>query len=97
MVLHTVHCSPASAVFADLLRVLKAGDSVLLLGDGVYAAIAGSTALAELSARDVAIHALAQDVAAAGVGSMLDENIALADYAGFVALTEACSRQLAWN
>jgi tRNA 2-thiouridine synthesizing protein B len=96
VILHTLHCSPSSAAFADLLRVLAQGDSVLLLGDGVYAAIAGSTALAELSAREVTIHALAQDVAAAAVGSMLDGSIALADYAGFVALTEACPRQLAW-
>ena len=96
MILHTLHGSPDSAAFGDLLRMIATGDTVLLLGDGVYAAIAGSAALAELAARQAPIYALAQDVAAAGLQGLLGEDVALADYPSFVALTEACTQQLAW-
>lgn len=96
MILHTIQASPGSAAFADCLRVLAPNDTVLLLGDGVYAAITGSEALASLRDCQVAVHVLTQDVAAAGIGELLADDVAQAGYADFVALTEVCARQLAW-
>ncbi|MBP6724956.1 MAG: hypothetical protein KA137_08950, partial [Halioglobus sp.] len=48
MTLHTLNASPASAVFADCLRLLAPGDALLLLGDGVYAALEGTAARSAL-------------------------------------------------
>ena len=39
MILHTLNASPAQQAFADCLRVVAPGDHILLLGNGVYAAM----------------------------------------------------------
>ena len=95
MVLHTVNASPASRAFAECLRLVAPGDSILLLGDGVYAAITGTAARAQLEATDADLHVLEQDAAAAGILDQLG-SVATLDMAGFVSLSERCPRQLAW-
>ena len=92
MILHTLNASPAQQAFADCLRLVAPGDHILLLGNGVYAALADSPARARLDACGAELHVLHQDAAAAGI---LDGAITV-DMAGFVTLSERCSRQLAW-
>lgn len=95
MVLHTLNASPASRAFAECLRLLAPGDSILLLGDGVYAAVTGTASRAQLEATGAHLHVLEQDATAAGILEQLGSADTL-DMAGFVALTERCPRQLAW-
>ncbi len=95
MILHTLSTSPGSAAFGDCLRVIAAGDALLLMGDGVYAAITDTNASATLQASGAEIYVLAADAAAAGVSNLI-EGATRVDMDSFVALTERCPRQLAW-
>ncbi|MCB1701404.1 MAG: sulfurtransferase complex subunit TusB [Halioglobus sp.] len=95
VILHTLNASPSSPACSDCLRLLASGDALLLLGDGVYAALAGSADRARLDASGAAVYVLDTDAAAAGVLSRVD-GVTIIDIDGFVALTEQCSRQLAW-
>ena len=95
MILHTLNASPAQQAFADCLRVVAPGDHILLLGNGVYAALADSPARARLDACGAELHVLHRDAAAAGILAQLDGAMTV-DMAGFVTLSERCSRQLAW-
>ena len=97
MVLHTLSAAPGTPGFHTCLRVATAEDSILLLGDGVYAAIAGSPGSLQLQAASATLFALVQDVAAAGIGQSMADSVKVIDFDGFVALTEACERQLNWD
>jgi tRNA 2-thiouridine synthesizing protein B len=96
MVLHTLSRPPTHAAFEDCLRLLAPGDIVLLLADGVYAALAGTSAVKALAERGVELHVLASDAEAAGVAGRLAPEVTPVDYDGFVQLSERCSRQQAW-
>ena len=95
MTLHTLNASPASAAFADCLRLLAAGDALLLLGDGVYAALEGTEPRRALDASGALLHLLQPDAAAAGVLGRIG-SAAVVDMDGFVELSERFVRQLAW-
>tara|TARA_R110001592_G_scaffold363036_1_gene679404 strand:- start:17748 stop:18038 length:291 start_codon:yes stop_codon:yes gene_type:complete len=95
MVLHTLNASPSSAAFADCLRLVASGDTLLLLGDAVYGAIIGTTARQALDNSGAALFVLLEDATVAGVAKRLD-GVTLVDMAGFVELTEQSPRQLAW-
>lgn len=86
--LHTFSALPDSEPYRDCVRLLGGGDALLLLGEGVYAALA----LPELEGVDV--YLLASD--AAGRGVIAPDRVARLDMAGFVALTERFPRQVAW-
>lgn len=96
MLLHTLSRSPAHAALRDCLAVLGPDDALLLLGDGVYAALAGSEAATLLAASGASLFVLDVDAALAGVQERLLPEANLVDDDGFVALTERHSRQLAW-
>ena len=95
MTLHTLNASPGSAAFTDCLRMIAAGDALLLLGDGVYAALAGTGARAQLDACGARLCVLREDATAAGVLERV-AGTELIDIEGFVALSEQFPRQLAW-
>jgi tRNA 2-thiouridine synthesizing protein B len=95
MVLHTLSASPASPAFDDCLRLLAREDAVLLMGDGVYAALAGTPALESLLRSGATVHLLQADAAAAGILEA-PAGTKTVDMEGFVALTERYARQLAW-
>ncbi len=95
MVLHTLNASPASAAFIDCLRLLGNGDELLLMGDGVYAALADTESCEALVDRGAPVYLLDSDVDAAGIGKSLGTGTVI-DMAGFVELTERFERQLAW-
>lgn len=65
------------------------------MGDGVYAALEGTTACDELQATGVQIHLLRADAAAAGVAPTT-RAIDIIDMEDFVSLTERYQRQLSW-
>lgn len=95
MILHTLNASPSSAAFKDCLKVIHAGDAVVLMGDGVYAALAGTKAFSELQASGAELYALNSDAIAAGVTECATWANRI-DMDNFVALTERFPRQLAW-
>ncbi len=95
MILHTLNASPGNSAFSDCLRVLAPGDALLLMGDGVYAAIADTDASAALQASGAGIYVLGPDAAAAGVNKLI-EGATRVDINGFVELTERFPRQQAW-
>lgn len=99
-VLHLVSRSPGTSLaLAQCLGRAGAGDAVLLLEAGVYAAsrdCASAASLREAMGK-VSIHALAADLAARGiVEEEVLEGIAVVDYEGFVALAVAHSPALSW-
>ncbi len=95
MILHTLNASPSSSAFADCLRVVHAGDAVVLMGDGIYAALADTRAWGEIQARGVEVYLLSCDAVAAGATALAGA-AKLIDMDDFVALTERYPRQQAW-
>ena len=95
MILHTLNASPSSAAFADCVGVVRSGDAVVLMGDGVYVALAGTKAWGEAQARGAEIYLLVSDALAAGVTEFAG-GATFIDMDGFVALTERYPRQQAW-
>lgn len=95
MVLHTLNVMPGTSAFSDCLRCAATGDAILLLGEGVYAALAVSAACAQLQQCPARVLVLDTDRQAAG---MAEDKLAFPtiDMDSFVALTEYYPRQLAW-
>lgn len=97
--LHIVNKSPfTTSSLQSCLRVAKAGSTILLIEDGVYAALDG-TAVTDQVRAAVAEHtvcALGPDVAARGVGAKVLDGIELVDYDGFVDLVAANSGVQSW-
>ena len=95
MILHTLAASPSCAAFDNCLRLAAPGDAILLLGDGVYAALADTGPLAQLASCGAEVFMLRADAAAAGVPAQA-ASVTTVDMDGFVALSERFPRQLAW-
>lgn len=96
MILHTLHSLPTGERFDGCLKTLAAEDALLLLGDGVYAALADTAACQTLEQSNSELYALSEHVLAAGISGRLSPGVTLIGYAQFVALTERFPRQLAW-
>jgi len=86
--LHTVNKSPFSSHSLDTaLRFIRAGESVLLLEDGVYAAMAGTSyekTILGLTGQNP-VFALSADVKARGIENLV-EGVEVVDYGKFVDL-----------
>ncbi|MCK4713566.1 MAG: sulfurtransferase complex subunit TusB [Marinosulfonomonas sp.] len=98
--LHTVNKSPfATQTLLSCLGHAKAGDTILMIEDGVYGAAAG-TGLADAVAAlggAVTLAALAPDLKARGIdeGRLMD-GVKTVDYAGFVELAATTDRTQNW-
>jgi tRNA 2-thiouridine synthesizing protein B len=88
--LHVVNKSPFERTALDsCLRLAQAGDSVLLIEDGVYAALENAAYAEKIAGRmeDFSFYVLGPDVAARGLGDTpLIEGLTVVDYEGFVDL-----------
>ena len=91
--LHTVN--KAGQPLELCLRALNAGDSVLLLEEGVYALFEASDVLSDLL-KHVAVYVLEADVLARGMSNKGGLDIGMVDYQGFVELTEANDKVVSW-
>ena len=88
--LHIISKSPFERnAMESCLRLAKPGSSVLLIEDGVYAAMATAAHADGIASRmeDYSFYVLGPDVSARGLGdSALVEGIEVVDYEGFVDL-----------
>ena len=99
MILHTVNKSPfLHDTLRSCLRVVSDKDSVLLIEDGVYAAL-DHTDVSDLLSKalqTVAIYSLLPDLKARGIEERIIAGIQPIDYHGFVSLTEKHSVVQTW-
>jgi tRNA 2-thiouridine synthesizing protein B len=97
MLLHTVSKSPEHQALTSCLATARTGSHVILIEDGVYAAVAGSASCGALKAAGgITVYALSPDVAARGLSGRLDSSIALIDYPAFVQLACECHAVQSW-
>ena len=95
MILHTLNAGVTSSAFSDCLAALGRDDALLLIGDGVYGAIAGTPACLALQDTGASLYVLHSAAVARGV-STLGETATVVDSEGFVELSERFERQMAW-
>ncbi|WP_312227977.1 sulfurtransferase complex subunit TusB [Pseudescherichia sp.] len=94
--LHTLRHSPWQCDIATLLRTMQEGDDLLLLSDGVAAAVKGSRYLDLLLAAPISVYALQEDVDARGLSGQISNSVVLVSYTDFVSLTVKHAAQIAW-
>lgn len=98
--LHTVNKSPFETTSLDKCLQYARGDaSVLLIEDGVYAALKGTRVESQVrtAADAVKVYVLAPDLHARGFSEdRVIEGIGIVDYAGFVDLAAENAKVQAW-
>jgi tRNA 2-thiouridine synthesizing protein B len=98
MLLHTVNQSPAAGnALQSAIRAILPGAHLLLLEDGVYAAVDGSATAKQLLLMDgIHCYALAADVATRGLSDRLAAGIGQISYEDFVRLSTECHAVQSW-
>ena len=94
--LHTLMHSPWQSDIAGRISLLGADDDVLLLQDGVLAALKGNPFAEMLLASPATIYVLEDDLQARGLAEQISPNMHKVGYNGFVELTIRHPQQLAW-
>jgi len=97
--LHTVNKSPTERnALESCLKYLKKGSVVLLIEDGVYGALKGTTTtkMVEQTLKNFPIYALYPDIEARGMQDRVIDGIKLVDYSGFVDLVAEHPTFQAW-
>lgn len=98
--LHLVNKSPFEKnSLVSCLRLAQPGSSVLLIEDGVYAAVANAEHADKLTARidELSFYVLGPDVAARGLNDTpLIAGITVVDYGGFVDLVAEHDANQSW-
>lgn len=97
--LHTVNKSPFERnTLKSCLAHAKPGSAVLLIEDGVYAALP-DTAVSDMvkqAMSQISVYALGPDLDARGVAKQVIEGIRVIDYAGFVDLVVEHPNTQSW-
>ena len=94
--LHTLSVSPWHADIAAMLRLMEHGDDLVLLSDGVTAAIADGHFLEILQSAPITLYVLQDDVDARGLAGQIADSVVRVGYTDFVSLTVKHEGQLAW-
>jgi len=98
--LHTVNKSPfGNGALLSCLQHCKPGDAVLLVEDGVYGALSGSSVADEVAASigEISLYVLAGDISARGIeGSKMVTGAEAVGYDGFVDLVAEHDRTQSW-
>jgi tRNA 2-thiouridine synthesizing protein B len=99
MTLHTLNKQRTDLVQL-CISALAPDDSLLLLEDGVYAALGGAgfqlDNIASLPA-DVKLYALTEDIVARGISEKIPDVFARITYHDFVNLSLTCDKVVNWN
>ena len=95
-ILHLVNKSPYDGSNLDTATsIMKDGDTLLLIEDGVYGAIKAGKAAPLLQGHTVSV--LGPDLAARGISEdKLVDGVNIVDYAGFVDMVEATDNVQSW-
>lgn len=93
--LHTLRQSPFQFDIHQMLPYLSPQDDLLLIEDGVYAALPGPV-LASLGTMPIQIYALRQDIEARGLSAQISREITCVDYTEFVKLAVRHTQHFAW-
>ena len=97
--LHTVNKSPFEKdSLKSCLRLSKDGSSILLIEDGIYAALEGTTVSESVkdTMKTKNVYALQNDINARGVQGKVIDGIKLIDYADFVNLVTEHDSVQSW-
>ena len=98
--LHTVNKSPFERNTLDsCLRLAKPGGAILLIEDGVYAALRDAESAEKITSRmdDFTFYVLGPDVEARGLGEApVIDGIQVVDYGGFVDLAVEYDATQSW-
>lgn len=98
--LHIVNKSPFDRNALDsCLRLAASGSAILLIEDGVYAAVAKAAQADKITGRmgDCSFYALGPDIAARGLSDIsLIDGIQVVDYEGFVDLVAEHGATQSW-
>ena len=94
--LYTLLQSPWQCDLDSLLLLMQEGDDLLLLQDGVTAALVDSQMFLKLSTSSATMWVLEDDVLARGLSEQISSSVARLDYTGFVALTAKHQQHVAW-
>ncbi|VEB95128.1 tRNA 2-thiouridine synthesizing protein B [Cedecea lapagei] len=94
--LHTLRQSPFQCDISEMLRYMQPGDDLLLIEDGVIAALNHSRALELLLSAPITVSALQEDVEARGLAVQISTSVERVDYTDFVRLVIKHDQQCAW-
>ena len=97
--LHTVNKSPFDHnTFETCLKFARSGSAVLLIEDGVYAAVRDTAVSKQVqeALKSVSIYALKPDVEARGMQDRVMDGVRLVDYGGFVDLVAEHNAVQSW-
>ncbi|AEN66751.1 Protein tusB [Enterobacter soli] len=94
--LHTLSHSPWQCDIEALVRMLREGDDLLLIQDGVLAAIEGSRFVEILTNAPISVSALKEDIDARGLSGQISAKIDVVGYTDFVNLAVTHSSQMNW-
>lgn len=94
--LHTLSASPWHTDIAAMLRLIKEGDDLLLLSDGVVAAISEGCFLEILQSAPITLYALQEDIEARGLVGQIADSVVRVSYTDFVRLVAKHPGQFAW-
>lgn len=94
--LHTLSHSPWQCDIDGLLRMLADGDDLLLIQDGVLAAIEGSRFVEMLNNAPITVSALKEDIDARGLAARISAKIDVVSYTDFVNLSVKHTTQMSW-
>lgn len=94
--LHTLSHSPWQCDIEALLRMMREGDDLLLIQDGVLAAIEGSRFVEILTNAPISVFALKEDLDARGLIGQISSKIDVVGYNDFVNLTVTHASQMNW-
>jgi len=99
-ILHTVNKSPYETnSLKSCLRYVKKGSAMLLIEDGIYAALEGSVVEKDLAkaSNEISLYCLEPDLKARGYSTQnLIKDVKLVNYEGFVNLTVEHDKVQAW-
>ncbi|MEY0161216.1 sulfurtransferase complex subunit TusB [Providencia rettgeri] len=93
--LYTLATSPFKCDFSTMVGFITAEDVVLLMQDGVVAAVAQSPYLVTLQKTGAQLYALDVDINARGLQNTLSTAVSVITYQGFVKLTEVQKQHFA--
>ncbi|MEO3740447.1 sulfurtransferase complex subunit TusB [Kosakonia sp. WA-90] len=94
--LHTLSQSPWQCDMAAMLRLVRPGDDLLLLSDGVTAALEGGRFIDILLDAPISLHVLSEDVDARGLSGQISSSVVRVGYTDFVSLAVKHDTQMHW-